>query len=101
VCSFDDIAASLAEIRRVLRPGGRFVFLEHGLSPDQGVRKWQHRLNPLQKVWGAGCRLDVDILGALRDAGFEIETLREGYLEGQPRTHGYLYQGVARVDVGQ
>lgn len=95
ICSLDDIAQALAEIRRVLAPQGRLVFLEHGLSADDNIRKWQRRLNPVQKLWGGGCRLDVDVPRVLEAAGFGVDGMTEGYLAGQPKTHGYLYEGVA------
>lgn len=82
LCSIDDPAVALAEARRVLAPGGRLLFVEHGASPDAGVRRWQRRLTPLWKRAAGGCRLDRDVAGLLAGAGFEIDELDAGYLEG-------------------
>ncbi len=95
LCSLPDRARALAEIRRVLRPGGRFVFLEHGLSPDAKVARWQRRLNGIQRRFAAGCLLDVPVREEVAAAGFSFESIEEYYLEGQSRTHSYLYDGVA------
>jgi ubiquinone/menaquinone biosynthesis C-methylase UbiE len=72
LCSVDDVPQVLAEIRRVLRPGGRFLFLEHVLSENPGRQRWQHRLTPLQRVIGVGCNLDRDTATLVRTAGFEL-----------------------------
>ena len=61
LCSIPDAGRALGEVHRVLRPGGRFLFLEHGLSEDSRVQRWQRRLNPIQRVLGDGCRLDLDV----------------------------------------
>ena len=83
------------EYLRVLRPGGRFHFLEHGRSPDPGVARWQRRLNPLQKLFAGGCQLTVPVEAVIREAGFEIESLENFYMEG-PRINSYMYLGVGR-----
>ena len=70
LCSIPEIERALAEVYRVLRPGGRFVFLEHGLSDDPTVRRWQRRLNPLQRLVGEGCRLDLDVPALVRSQPF-------------------------------
>ena len=72
LCSVNNVPQVLAEIRRVLRPGGQFLFLEHVLSEDAGVRRWQRRLNPVQKVVGVGCNLDRDGAALVRAAGFTL-----------------------------
>jgi ubiquinone/menaquinone biosynthesis C-methylase UbiE len=95
LCSIDEVERALDEVYRVLRPGGEFLFLEHGLSPDPGVRKWQRRLNWLEKRLADGCRLDRDIQQLVTSRPFSSIRLSTGYLEEAPRTHGYLYRGVA------
>jgi len=95
LCSIADVRAALAEIRRVLRPGGRFFFLEHGLADDPGVQRWQRRLNPIQKVIGDGCHLDRDVRALVEGAGLRLVEMENFYMERDPRTHGYMYRGVA------
>jgi SAM-dependent methyltransferase len=90
LCSIDDVVRALGEAYRVLRPGGRFLFLEHGLSPDAGVRKWQRRLNWLEMRLGDGCRLDRDIEGLVVSHPFSSLQTQKFYLERTPATHGYL-----------
>jgi ubiquinone/menaquinone biosynthesis C-methylase UbiE len=95
LCSVDDPFRALTETCRVLRPKGRFLFLEHGLSPDAGVRRWQRRLNGVQKVLGHGCHLDRDIKRLVSGVPFESVKMDEFYLEKTPRTHDYVYRGAA------
>lgn len=95
LCSVADPAAALAEVRRVLRPGGRLLFAEHGLAPDPGVARWQHRLTPGWRRIAGGCHLDRRMDTALTAAGFRIERLETGYLGG-PRVATFMYQGAAR-----
>ena len=85
------------EVRRVLRPGGRLHFLEHGLAPDTKVATWQRRLNPLQGRLFAGCRLDRDIAALVGDAGLHVEALETSYLPGPAFTRPWVfgYQGRA------
>jgi SAM-dependent methyltransferase len=93
LCSIPDPASALAEMRRVLRPGGDLLFCEHGAAPTEGVRKWQRRLNPIQNRIGGGCHLDRDVPGLI-GREFSVAELDEGYLRG-PRVASYLYSGVA------
>lgn len=95
LCSIPDVKAALREMRRILKPGGRLLFVEHGLSPDQNVSRWQHRLNPAWKKIAGGCHLDRPIPSLIRDAGFEISDLETAYLPG-PKPMTYTYQGSAR-----
>jgi ubiquinone/menaquinone biosynthesis C-methylase UbiE len=95
LCSIPDPAAALAEIRRVLRPGGELFFIEHGLAPDPGVARWQRRLTPLWRPLAGGCHLDrrMDALVRAAFSAVEIETF---YLEG-PHLLTYMYEGTARA----
>jgi len=93
LCSIPDPVAALAEMRRVLAPGGRFLFSEHGMAPDESVRRWQRRLQP---VWGkiaGGCQLGRDIPGLLKEVGFR-PTVQSMYIPG-PRFASYHYWGEA------
>ncbi len=95
LCSVDDPARALAEVRRVLRPGGELIFVEHGLSSDPGMGRWQHRITPVWRRIGGGCHLDRDHTENLRRAGFSLDELTAGYTEGA-RFLSYTYEGIAR-----
>lgn len=95
LCSIPDPAAALAEIRRVLRPGGKLLFSEHGVAPDESVRRWQRRLQPLWGPLAGGCSLSLDLLAVLQAAGFVAHT-QSRYLPG-PRFVSYHYWGEATV----
>jgi ubiquinone/menaquinone biosynthesis C-methylase UbiE len=95
LCSIENVGQALKEIYRVLRPGGRFLFLEHGLSPDLRVQNWQHRLNWLEMRLAGGCRLDRNMREVVATGPFSTIDTEEFYLEKTPRTHGYIYRGSA------
>jgi ubiquinone/menaquinone biosynthesis C-methylase UbiE len=95
LCSIEDVGQALGEAYRVLRPGGCFLFLEHGLSPEPNVQRWQRRLNWLEMRLADGCHLDRNMKELVAAQPFSVE-VEEFYLERTPRTHGYLYRGVAR-----
>jgi ubiquinone/menaquinone biosynthesis C-methylase UbiE len=94
LCSIADPTQALAEVKRVLKPDGRLLFVEHGLSSDAKVQKWQHRLTPVWKRIGGGCHLNRKIDALIRPAGFCIVELQTLYLPG-PRAMTFTYQGIA------
>ncbi|MDW3715189.1 MULTISPECIES: class I SAM-dependent methyltransferase [Pseudomonas] len=94
LCTIPDAAAALKEMRRVLKPGGRLLFAEHGLAPDAAVVRWQHRLTPLWKPFAGGCHLNRDIPRLIEAGGFAIRELHTGYLQG-PRPMTFVYRGWA------
>lgn len=96
LCSIPDAVAALAAARRVLKPGGRLLFCEHGRAPDEAVRRWQDRLTPLWRRIGGGCHLNRDIPALVEAAGFGIEHLDRLYLPGAPRFASFVYRGSAR-----
>jgi SAM-dependent methyltransferase len=95
LCSIDGVEQAIREGHRVLVPGGRFLFLEHGASPHVSVQRWQRRLNPFQMWLGGGCRLDRDFSALLAPPRFAHLEVTETDLPGVPPTHGHLYRGAA------
>ena len=94
LCSVRSPAAALDEVRRVLRPGGRLLFAEHGLAPDVAVARWQRRLDPMWKRLAGGCHLSRHAPTALSSAGFALD-MQEGYVAGAPRIAGWCAVGSA------
>jgi ubiquinone/menaquinone biosynthesis C-methylase UbiE len=97
LCSVADQAAVLAEIRRVLKPGGTALFLEHGAAPDAGVAKWQRRIEPVWKRIGGNCHLTRPISGAYEQAGFAVDRQAAAYIPKTPRPFGWYEYGAARA----
>jgi|WetSurMetagenome_2_1015567.scaffolds.fasta_scaffold449439_1 ubiquinone/menaquinone biosynthesis C-methylase UbiE len=95
LCSIKNIASALDEIFRVLKPDGKYYFLEHGLADNLKTQKWQHRLNPIQNIWSGGCNLNRDIKSIIMNAGFKIHELKNYYMERDPKIVGYMYEGIA------
>jgi len=99
LCTVPDPAKALCELRRALRPGGRFHFLEHGLSPDRSVADWQRRLEPWQRRLAGGCHLTRDVPALVRDAGFVVERCEQRYARG-PKPWSWFTLGAALVPAG-
>ena len=95
LCSIPDPLAALREMRRVLKPHGKLLFVEHGLSPESGIERWQHRLTPIWCRVAGGCHLDRKMDDLIRAAGFDILRLRTEYANG-PRPMTYMYLGCAQ-----
>jgi ubiquinone/menaquinone biosynthesis C-methylase UbiE len=97
LCSVRDPAATLVEAKRVLKPGGSFLFSEHGLAPDESVRRWQRRLEPLQKRLAGGCHLTRPVASSIAAAGFSLVSVETMYLPGTPRPLGWAEWGRAVI----
>jgi ubiquinone/menaquinone biosynthesis C-methylase UbiE len=98
LCSIPDVVHALAEVRRVLRPGGQFLFLEHGRAPDHGVARWQDRLNAAWMPLAGGCHLNRPVRELVTGAGLELGPVQQYYLKRTPRFVGYLTEGLAVRD---
>jgi len=96
LCSVCTPPAALAEARRVLKPGGRFLFCEHGLAPDAGIAKWQRRIEPVWKRIAGGCHLTRPVASAIQAAGFQLERVETMYVPRTPRFAGWNEWGAAR-----
>lgn len=96
LCTIPDVDAALAEIRRVLKPGGQFHFVEHGQAPDPRVARWQARIEPPWKRIVGGCHVTRRIPELIERAGLKIDALDTYYIKGEPRMFGYTFEGVAR-----
>ena len=95
LCSIKNVNLALNEIYRVLKPGGKYYFLEHGLADNPKTQKWQRRLNPIQNIWSGGCNLNRDMKSLIINAGFKILELKNYYQKRDPKIVGYMYEGIA------
>jgi len=95
LCSIKNVTSALNEIYRVLKPGGNYYFLEHGLADNPKTQKWQYRLNPIQNIWAGGCNLNRDIKSLIINSGFKIPELKNYYMKRDPKIVGYMYEGIA------
>src|SRR5262249_46793293 len=95
LCTIPDVDRALAEIRRVLAPGGQYLFMEHGLHHDPKVQKWQHRLNGLNRLIAGGCNMNRDIKGLIERAGFSFAKLEQFEYPDSPRAAAFTSLGAA------
>jgi ubiquinone/menaquinone biosynthesis C-methylase UbiE len=95
LCSIPRASLALTEMRRVLKPSGQLLFVEHGRAPEENVRKWQDRLTPVWKRIGGGCHLNRPIRDLIEGAGFSIQQIDTGYMRG-PKPMSFMYEGRAR-----
>lgn len=99
LCTIPDWHAALLQMKRVLKPGGDLLFLEHGEAPHETVRKWQHRITPGWKMIAGGCHLNRQISDLIHHAGFEIQELENLYMPNAPKIAGFIYKGRATKPV--
>jgi ubiquinone/menaquinone biosynthesis C-methylase UbiE len=98
LCTIPGVVEALRGIGRVVKPGGQFIFFEHGLAPDERVRRWQKRTEPLFKWAFEGCHVTRDIPSLIKAGGFKIEQMDAAYLAPFPKSGSYFFWGVARPE---
>lgn len=96
LCTIPEWETALKQMKRVLKPGGKLLFCEHGAAPDEAVARWQNRVNPLWKKIAGGCHLNRNIPELISQAGFSIRELEADYLPKTPRIAGFRYRGFAQ-----
>ena len=94
LCTIPDVRQALAEVHRVLRPGGALHFIEHGRSPQPKVARWQDRITPVQRRLFGGCHLNRAIDQLVADSGLEVTRMERYYMKG-PKPLSYMYEGIA------
>lgn len=95
LCSIENVESALHEVYRVLKPGGKLYFLEHGFADSQNIQRWQNRLNKFQNIWADGCNLNRNIKSLILSAGFKFEELENYYQKRSPKFVGFMYKGIA------
>lgn len=95
LCSIKNVDSALKEIYRVLKPGGKYYFLEHGLSDKPSIQWFQNILNPVQNIWADGCNLNRNIELLIKNSGLSIIELKNYYMKRDPKIVGYMYEGIA------
>ena len=94
LCTIPEPLKALAEVRRLMKPTGSLLFMEHGLAPEQNIQKWQHRLTPGWKKIAGGCNLNRDIADLISASGFQFKSLKKKYIKG-PKILSFQYYGEA------
>lgn len=96
-CTIPNVYRAMAEVRRLLKPGGRLYFAEHGLSPDPGIARWQQRINPIWKALAGGCHINRPTQQLLQDGGFRLDEVRQNHAMPGPKIATWVTRGVAAV----
>ena len=97
LCTIPNLNKSMSEMKRVLKPGGKFIFCEHGIAPDINIIKWQRRINPIWGIFFGGCNINRNIPQIISESGFNISNLNQMYLPSTPKIVGYNYWGEANI----
>ena len=97
LCTIPDVDKSMSEMKRVLKPNGKFIFCEHGIAPDKNIIKWQRRINPIWGVFFGGCNINRNIPKIISEGGFDITNINQMYLPSTPKIVGYNYWGEANI----
>jgi len=95
LCTIPEVIRANVEIKRVLKSGGKLIFCEHGIAPDESISKWQSRIDPLWGIIAGGCHLNRNIPEILEQSGFKVIQMQEMYLPSTPKIAGYNYWGFA------